>query len=990
MKLIGNRYFTNKCNNLEGLEKNIKFYGFRGEALANLIELSKFVNITSKHSSSTKTFSKTLGKTNKGVVSCDKNRPSVGTTITVEGLFDNFPVRKKRIVKELELEDIKRNITSLIIIHPAVTFSLRDDITGELVLSSRKSDDIPSAFKIVHPETKDGIVMKISKGKISINSLLFKGYAENKNKQYIYVNKRPIYSSKIQKLISKLFIKNLKYQRNIENKKIYPMYVLNIKCPYSDVDILLNPSKTIVQFKNWDRVEHCILKLINCFFGKTQSKENDNIKPEKKDERIQSNCGISQINGVVQAFGYKRKIDSSYKSVEKLKKVDEPLLPEKSILKNNITEQNLVNENPHETHDIIDSSFYKEKTKSFKRPLPITIIPKEKQLCLKKKLPETNKPEKISGKCRNDVYSLSTFTNDEDKGKNLILDMFLKSTQVYKSDENIQNSSQGSGETIYEEESNFHMENNVQTNYNGKSKTMSISVNLKNTKKIKRHRKLISEKCIQTTFDNKMVSKGIQTTIKDNKSIFQDGENKTMIPENYTLMFTNSNNTQFKFVYKKSQSPKKFEFAYAQTCSCNCHSNICFNFGKDDSKTNNLLDKNMREWKNFEKDNNCSLHNRNDVNNVNLNRNCEKKFCYYGKNNYKYNCLNGRKLIPFKYKNYELPKKNNIKLTTEYKNNFPEFRKKENNYLDSLNRHIQHSLEPTIKANTNFGENVNLISDWQRNMNKKIKLNKKQDYEQSPYFIPKKQIISSEQCKSNYFNIQNIHKNKHNHYMPLINQNYKFNLFKNQNVDPFLDTNIPSFAQFKPFYKSTQQNQYPKWDCYPNTELDQNFFHLNPNVLPKYKKTEDINARSEIKFASFEQFKPIYKSTQNKNLEKNYSNYQYQNNTNFGPRKVTVQSKETSSKMLDHDFNKNTIQQIEESNQKMSDLVVTLSEREKQNLLDKELVAEKSILIKDFLQWNSQFTHEESGRLKDEWNWTKRDHFGTSYYVNKNTGNKKY
>lgn len=571
MQVLGRRYFTSKCKSWSQLEKHVKYYGFHGEALASISECAKTISIISKHKNSSETYGKILSKTVSDEIKLIKNRPSIGTTITVEGFFFNLPVRRKRIVADLELEDIKSNIESLLIIYPNISFTIRNDITSELILKSDKSNDIISAFKKLHPDIDgDFNLVKIAKEKVKVEALLYKKMFSGKNLQYIYFNKRPIDCSKIQKLVH-LILKNHSKSKKlqIEYNNKYPVFLFNIKCPYSRVDILMNPNKTLVEFKDWEIIKRCIEKLVFTHLGKEPKVI---ASPVKQASQLQCKSGgVSQIIGAFKANGYKRKNREIIEETQ----IQNTVIP---IAQNSHKDTQLFKDNNKSEHYTISDSTHinKRVRKGLKKPLPIEMSTKH--------VKEVNNKMEIY----NDGLSdLSKFTNDENKGKHFIMDMFLKSTQAYKSDEYITDTK--SEETIYEEESNFLLENNFHTNINGKTKTMSVSVNVKSTRKIwKRKKNKVgkSTKAIQTTLENGNKDKCLQTTMIKipgrNVSVNDKSGYTLHNVENYTVEFANSVNNAnpiLQFVYTDRKSFHKniftenFNNKPHQNCFCNCHSN---------------------------------------------------------------------------------------------------------------------------------------------------------------------------------------------------------------------------------------------------------------------------------------------------------------------------------------------------------------------------------------------------------------------------------
>ncbi|XP_020953732.1 acylphosphatase-1 isoform X11 [Sus scrofa] len=143
---VGNRYFTSKCNSIQDLE-NPRFYGFRGEALASIADMASAVEISSRRNKSMKTFVK-LFQNGKALKACeaDLTRPSAGTTVTVYNLFYQLPVRRKCMDPRLEFEKVRQRVEALSLMHPSVSFSLRNDVSGSMVLQLPKTKDICSRF----------------------------------------------------------------------------------------------------------------------------------------------------------------------------------------------------------------------------------------------------------------------------------------------------------------------------------------------------------------------------------------------------------------------------------------------------------------------------------------------------------------------------------------------------------------------------------------------------------------------------------------------------------------------------------------------------------------------------------------------------------------------------------------------------------------------------------------------------------------------------
>nr|CAH7759471.1 unnamed protein product [Callosobruchus chinensis] len=635
MSQIGNRYMTNKCEGLKDFQKSMKYYGYRGEALASIVECSKSVTVTSRHKETSETCSKILQKNGNEQVSLTRTRPSCGTTITVEGVFYNLAVRRNRIVPELELEDLKTFIQHIIMMHPNVSFTIRDDVSSELLLNSQKHKDIIAAFKYFHPEIDcDFSLLKVSRNKLSVEALLFKELYDNKNAQYIFVNKRPVYAAKLQKYIVSMISKNRKHARQrIENiSKVYPVYILNIKCPHALVSYNTDQTKTTVEFADWSLVFRYIEKLVYSFFGNEEKlRQQRKPQPLPPDDFIMD-CGPSQINGAVKAYGYKRcnkevNAEAISEKLPKLKTDNEvesaninSLLRSKTAdsitaklptLQIEPNDDDLADQNVEETvangmcdkyfddvYHISDTTPQEQSKVPFKKPLPITIT-KQQQSCLFTDMKIPAAQNILQNKPTSALSTITDFTNDEAKGKNLIMDMFLKSTQVFNDCESI---SDGRSEgTIFEVESDMLLENNITSKMNGCTKTVSISVNVKSKHKLKRKKKSRSKisKCIQTTFRSKSiksvtVKKGKHETIKAFESV--RGHRS---PGEYTVVFSNAldpeKKPKFKFISHSSETGSDFmkvnDIDFENCCICKCHSsNTLFNFHRDEQQRASVRD----------------------------------------------------------------------------------------------------------------------------------------------------------------------------------------------------------------------------------------------------------------------------------------------------------------------------------------------------------------------------------------------------------------
>nr|XP_020031222.1 DNA mismatch repair protein Mlh3 isoform X2 [Castor canadensis] len=282
---VGNRYFTSKCNSVQDLE-NPRFYGFRGEALASIANMASAVEISSKKNRTMKTFVK-LFQNGKALNACeaDLTRPSPGTTVTVYNLFYRLPVRRKCMDPRLEFETIRQRIEALSLMHPSISFSLRNDVSGSMVLQLTKTKDICSRFCQIYGLGKS---QKLREIQFKYKEFELSGYISseahyNKNMQFLFVNRRLVLRTKLHKLIDFLLRKESSIckpkngsasrqmnssPRHRSTLELHGIYVINVQCQFCEYDVCMEPAKTLIEFQNWDTLLVCIQEGMKMFLKK--------------------------------------------------------------------------------------------------------------------------------------------------------------------------------------------------------------------------------------------------------------------------------------------------------------------------------------------------------------------------------------------------------------------------------------------------------------------------------------------------------------------------------------------------------------------------------------------------------------------------------------------------------------------------------------------------------------------------------------------------
>lgn len=236
------KYTTSKISSLADLY-NVLTFGFRWEALASISSVSE-MSIISKTNHSLIAYK--LDYTNEKWQIITQSSHSNGTEITVKNLFYNTPARLNYLKQDrTEYAKILSYLQNAVLSYPEIGF--------EFISDNKK------VFKYNQNETLKTRIYQIYGNEVSVNILDINfemtgikvtGYISdpkvsflNKNKQHIFVNKRPITSVMISKAISDA------YNRFIPHG-LYPSYILNIEVDPTVIDVNVHPRKTEIRFEN--------------------------------------------------------------------------------------------------------------------------------------------------------------------------------------------------------------------------------------------------------------------------------------------------------------------------------------------------------------------------------------------------------------------------------------------------------------------------------------------------------------------------------------------------------------------------------------------------------------------------------------------------------------------------------------------------------------------------------------------------------------------
>ncbi|XP_046998642.1 DNA mismatch repair protein Mlh3-like isoform X1 [Schistocerca americana] len=293
LELICGRYMTSKCYSVEDLKDGLRFFGFRGEALASIRDASGVLSIITKHATSKQAYSKMFVRGISLKISpCTLKNMDAGTTVIVQDFMYNLPVRQKCTHDTLDVEEIKRQIECIALMHPQISFSLHDECKGCTILQKHRSADLQSCFSHLFGMTVGQTLAPVQykADNLTIHGYIGKESSKYKNLQFVYVNKRVVLNTKIHQLVNNILAKSsilrangpwrykpipkemssksLLSMPNLNRRNRFGVYVLNLQCPYAEYDICFDPKKTVIEFRNWKHILNCFEECMRQFLEK--------------------------------------------------------------------------------------------------------------------------------------------------------------------------------------------------------------------------------------------------------------------------------------------------------------------------------------------------------------------------------------------------------------------------------------------------------------------------------------------------------------------------------------------------------------------------------------------------------------------------------------------------------------------------------------------------------------------------------------------------
>ena len=273
MDIALERHATSKLRKIEDLEK-IYTMGFRGEALASIVSVAKLTMISR---TSNDDFGTKLVAEAGDILEREETGAQLGTTIMVENLFFNVPVRYKFLKQDAtEFKYIKDWIQKAALSIPSISFKLINE--GKVCFQSNGNGKIEDViYSIYGKEIKENLVkVNFEEDDVKVTGVIGNTMVarDSRKDQILFLNKRNIKNQVLINSADQAF----KGSTGIGK---YGFFILNLEMPANFYDINAHPTKMEVRFEDESKIYkifyHAIKNAIlsKDFLGNTQNDENN-------------------------------------------------------------------------------------------------------------------------------------------------------------------------------------------------------------------------------------------------------------------------------------------------------------------------------------------------------------------------------------------------------------------------------------------------------------------------------------------------------------------------------------------------------------------------------------------------------------------------------------------------------------------------------------------------------------------------------------------
>lgn len=284
MEIAFERHATSKIRKAEDLEL-VRTMGFRGEALASIAAIARVEMISKKEN--TETAHKIVVEGGKTLEFTEAAR-NVGTTITVQNLFYNTPVRYKFLKKDYtEAGYIEDAVTRIALVNKNIAIKLISN--GKTVVQTNGNGDLKTAIYTIYGKdiATETIEIDYNYEDIRVSGIIGKPVIARGNRanQLFFLNGRYIKDKNLTAAADQAYKGMIPIGR-------YGFIVLNLEMDPKLVDVNVHPAKLEVRFEEETKVFKAVYHAIKSSLAKSELVEN----VEKEETKINSTSDVNKEN----------------------------------------------------------------------------------------------------------------------------------------------------------------------------------------------------------------------------------------------------------------------------------------------------------------------------------------------------------------------------------------------------------------------------------------------------------------------------------------------------------------------------------------------------------------------------------------------------------------------------------------------------------------------------------------------------------------------
>lgn len=272
------RHATSKIRRIEDLEHTYSM-GFRGEALASIASISELTMLTR---TAEENGTKIIAEAGE-IIKVDEIGLPVGTTIMVEKLFFNTPVRYKFLKNDAtEIRYIKEWVQKTALVNSNIAFKLIND--GKIVFQTNGNGNIRDIIYLLYGKEIEKNLLEVNYENEGIKVTGVIGNTtiarDNRKSQILYLNKRNIKNQILTNSADQAF-------KGATGIGKYGFFILNLEMPANYYDVNVHPTKMEVRFNDEDKLYKVFYHAIKSAMLNSEFLDN-NEKEQKKENYIEN------------------------------------------------------------------------------------------------------------------------------------------------------------------------------------------------------------------------------------------------------------------------------------------------------------------------------------------------------------------------------------------------------------------------------------------------------------------------------------------------------------------------------------------------------------------------------------------------------------------------------------------------------------------------------------------------------------------------------